>query len=439
MINNEQKNKLSPQEFDKKYETILNELKGMAKKSPEEKAARFHWMKAHLEYDQFIVDIINTSKNNACDTLKWNLEHKVSENFDADAGIATKKKKQLDFLVLVETIKQVIETYTGEEGKKDDKVSFSALVGELYKKKAWAATVEKDIEDMLGGMYPGTPEKNWHYLLRLLRDVKLLKEMEGAHKTTEELIEKVKESINYKFTKKELQIAKKMVNLNIVSFDQPVSKDGEETLQNQWADERQYVQEEVLDAEFFRELSDRFLEKWEAVEDATLKVDREILKAFFSKDLLIALKLEEIMDEAMRKEYKDLLEPNCGQWCSRKNRCPYGKNGCYIRYGMRGECEEYGDDGIYNILKTIKKLYEAILDNDYVRYAYSEPIKGLQDIYEKPLKPFKGDEKADTFRFTNATLAKALGKAKEKISKQRKDYEGGARTTLFEIFQSELY
>ncbi len=443
MGNKEHKNKLPSQEFDKKYEAILNELKGMAKGSAEERAVRFRWINTHPEYDRFIVDIINMSKNNYYDTLERRLANEVRVNIDADDGIATmekKRKKRIDPLVLMEAIKQVIENYTGEERKEGGNAPFSALVGEIYKRKAQQAAGQNDLNKK-GGFHLGTPKRDQYYILKLVKTVKQLKEKEGFLKTTEEIIEEVKTKIPHKFTKAELKVAMEMVDkLDLIrSFDQPVTRGGDNqaTMQELLEDDSQYAQEEVVDAEFCRELSDHFIDKWNEVAAATTKPSREILKAFFSKDLLIALKLE-ALDEAMRKEYKELLEPKCGQWCHKKNRCPYSrKNGCYIRYGMREGCKQNGDDEIYDILKKIKKLYEAILDNDYVRYAYSEPIKGLQDIYEKRLKPFKGDEKVGTFLFTDVILGEALGETKSKISKQKAKYEQATRTTLFQIFQSE--
>lgn len=229
----------------------------------------------------------------------------------------------------------------------------------------------------------------------------------------------------------------------VESMDKPVEDDESDYSYN-YEDKKQNIEQTLLDKETrenFIKFMPIFIEKWEG---AISKKNKELLKAFLTKNILILLKLKYLPDIKQRKEYEKLMEPMCGRWCLRsvceltgdKPATPKKPNtGCYIRYGLDNEGKETGDEEIYDILRIEGEvIYQAILKNAYTSFAYSENINDIGDLYSKKLKPFEGKNENEIFNFTDGVIGTALGIRKETVSKARKKYQKEIIPMIYESF-----
>ena len=147
-------------------------------------------------------------------------------------------------------------------------------------------------------------------------------------------------------------------------------------------------------------------ESWSLVEAGTDKQTRDLFRAFFTKEILILLKLRYAGEKVDGQ-----AEPNCRQWCPRRNRCRIRRDGCYVRY----KTEPAGNEEIYELLKPSgEKLCQRIFQKKYLECAVGKKNEQLSQIYQTVLK--------EDFRFTDAILGAALNREKTQISKGRKKY-----------------
>lgn len=104
-------------EFEQKYKETLDKLKSLSRGTEEEKEERYVWLKNRLEGETFLIDAINMGKNNALEKLQrrlQKLEEVPADTLNAESGIASRRNfESLDFLVLMEAIKEAVGDYTG--------------------------------------------------------------------------------------------------------------------------------------------------------------------------------------------------------------------------------------------------------------------------------------------------------------------------------------
>lgn len=280
---------------------------------------------------------------------------------------------------------------------------------------------------------------------------KLLYEEGNYNKTKEAIKEVISKSKKYSYTKEEIEYAIAIVDgLHIVGrLDAPLSEDdgGEMT----GYDEVKSNEDGYLDMER-QELLNAFVEnfekKWKLFIAGRGKIDCQWFKVFLSRDILIVLKLEHLNKEE-RKKYKDLLEPKCTSWCSKRGACPYitykdgkkitSRDSCYIRYEESTAAS--GDIELYEHLKKVGDIfYQSVLENTYVKKAYTEDVNNLDDLYRMKLKPRTSNTEVeeDIFLFTDTILGNAIGRDKKAVSVAKKKYEEN-RPMLFKFFESELF
>ena len=101
-------------EFQKKYETLLQNLSSMPKETKADKIERFEWMKKQREYSVFVADLMNAWRSNSYIELRKRLEKHSREGLGQDAGIVTSKKsKEIDPVLFMEATMLAIQGYTG--------------------------------------------------------------------------------------------------------------------------------------------------------------------------------------------------------------------------------------------------------------------------------------------------------------------------------------
>lgn len=470
--------------FDEKYKHIVDVLKAMPKNTLEQREERYHWVRNKKEYEQFVMDVFLAIDSYSYNKIKrrQESEYQVNDTLPPDLGIASTstkssngKKNEIDADIFMDAVKTAVETFTGVNDDKEP-ITFLRAIGEIHRCKKMKAGGENDFQRDYGGMVFPVRRERLYIVLKLKRRVEKL--CASLKKTNiEEVLYKciLEEKSFSKCTKEEIQLAKELIEgLNIVSFDKEVSDeensgDGEggETYKDKIKSEdsentyKNIETQELLET-FFHVTQNRFKETWKLIIEATGKQNRELIKSFLSKDILIALKLEALSEE-MKDIYKELLEPNCGQWCPKKERCPYLKKennfkkykrgaifeeeqaktsprrpGCFIRYGDREEIKDRGDRAIYfNLEQMGDSFYQSVLKNSYVEYAYIENVENAYDLFSKELKPAKGECKEECFRFTDEVLGNTLGKSKSAISKARAKYEQKARPMLYQLYSDE--
>lgn len=430
-------------EFDARYRELLNELKSMPRATTEEKENRFLWLNKHKKYDDFATDVLKMYRPREYEKLqkmtsKAEAGDEKKQHFDF--GIATSKGKEFDGVVLMESIKSAVEDYTGEN-KKGEAYFFLQIVGTKYKQLAQREAGKNDVGLLSSDV---APEKRYR-VIRLGRKIKDVWEHTGKEIIPEEIVEKLvkEDALEIRgITQKEFEEAIRMAyDLDIVgSLNKPINPDVDDAeLEDTISDTRNGIEaweEKEMESLFWKKFSENFLNCWKEVKESAGLKNKEILNYFLSKDILILLKLKSVSVEN-RERYKNYLEPKCGQWCHRRERCTVnvsGSNkGCYVRYGYSPDDDknETGDEEIYACLKSCRdSLYENIFDNEYTQSAYPGGVQNLDDMYKKLLKDYKAEKGNDCFEFTDAYLEKASGIAKSSLSRYRKNYENNARKRL---------
>ena len=253
--------------FDEKYKSVLDILKNMPKDMLEQRKERYEWMKMQPEYDQFIIDLMNTWKTDYYEELKKRLQNNEGQRLvnskytnDKDSieeGIASLKYRKIkDPLILVEVIKQAIENYTGVN-KAGNTFTFLQNVGLLYKQRAWKEGADNDFRKNF------TLDINKNRVCILLRLYRKIEELSIENNTVEKNLENLKKIVledkQSRYTKKEIELAEYIirqgVDFEIESLESSISGDNEygekETHKDRVKDDKDYyieVEEQDQDA-----------------------------------------------------------------------------------------------------------------------------------------------------------------------------------------------
>lgn len=437
--------------FEEKYEDVINALKEMPAGTKEERSQRWEWFRGLDVRDDFKLDLMQMIRPRKLEKIKRYLSSMPGDpgggryaEAPQDVGMARldiEWKYFLDPLVFEEALKKVVESYKiGEDG---EEISLSACMRKEYDQVGSLETGRNAINEN-SGLVLGIRDRRKYAVLSLVRHVGELMETMDREKGIDrrKKIEELVNGIGKNLSREEVREAVRLVEgIKSISLDQDetreaLEKEGQDFLSA--GDEADPYKGILLDstAERFGALVESAGTGWKEIKSASGKRDRELIKAFISKEILIAMKLEYLQTDE-RAKWKEELEPKCGQWCQRRERCAYGrKEGCYIRYGKRIPSEEAGDEELYEYLaENADKLYEFILKNDYTDYAFEESVNSLHDIYAKSLKDFKGE--GETFQFTDAVMGEALGLKPYVISRSRKQYETKTKEELYKIFYSK--
>lgn len=406
------------EKFERKYRTILDELKQMPREDQKlgKDSARWRWFRQQPYYEVMVMDLPRCLP-------------------------ALTRKNGVDSVVLMETLIECVNTFIGvnKEGKE---YTFTQSINNRYKQLAGHAASKEYLQ--MAGMTLQTRDARIPMLVKLIKEVRTVIVARGSGWNWNDLdsvLEGCLKTSKYTYSREEIREARSLIeNLNIVSVDSiPGDEDG-------------VSMEEIIPggedpAERIDEGDDRMDalgclgKQWDTVVASTFKTDRNLLKAFLSRDVLVELKLRRLSRDELSQlkrdksaDYIKELEPLCRKWCPTRNTCQLSQNyGCYIRWGRLSRTEPPGDWEVYQMLNRDGEiLYGNILNNDYVQYAYEQLPEEMYDLYANLLKDFGRGE--NTFEFTDTVMATALGLRKDTVSKGRKKYEGEVRSFIKEQF-----
>ena len=388
---------------------LLNPLKEMPCSTPEERKQRLDDFRKHPLHDRLIMELLQALKPEAYKSL-LNPQPDQARAASAIASAST-SRREVDTEVFMEAVNEAVQRYTGRK-KDETEYSFISSVKLNYQQHAGRAAGVHDYQNAQV-MLPKIPERNMSEVLKLVKDIRQLKENFGSQMSTEVLLDKIlKNADNSRICTGQMREAVINIVDNLyakVSMDMAVDEEEEHDLSEILGREDPGFQE-VEDEHAFRQLLEMILkyleESWSLVEAGTDKQTRDLFRAFFTKEILILLKLRYAGEKVGGQ-----AEPNCRQWCPRRNRCRIRRDGCYVRY----KTEPAGNEEIYELLKPSgEKLCQRIFQKKYLECAVGKKNEQLSQIYQTVLK--------EDFRFTDAILGAALNREKTQISKGRKKY-----------------
>lgn len=435
--------------FDNHYQIFIQELLSLPNATKDEKERRFIWAKNREEYDDLVLDMMKICSPNAYsrieNRLKENAQGGVRDS-GGDFDLAAKNYKNgMDPLILIESLKDVIGTYAGTNSQ-GERVLFSVCVLNRYKQISGNEVAAEVCS--IGGINVGDLNKDSRLAVsKLLRALKEYK-ANNNEKKTEEIIDILIKESKHKYTKKELlatvALYEELELCNIYSND---SEGEERTLEIEAVEfgfER--IENDKSWKEFLSELGEGIDREGKILYGYLGKVNMDILKAFLTKDILIALKLEPISkDEKGIKK-----EPGCKQWCNQRHICgqkkhetkqniyKYEDKKCYgcVRYDTIYTAAPYGNLEVFELLKDASDtLYKNLLHKEYLSAALANA--DFYDVYYNPLYPHPDvleNKEDNSFEFSDTMLAKVLHKDKGQISNSRKKYEETSRNALYQLF-----
>lgn len=416
--------------FEEEYRNVLEELAEMPKKTKEEKEECWKWFREHSEYELIVGRVMEAYDPKAFRVMARREDH---ENMKPERG------KKLDGLQFICAVQDVVKSYKGNQ-KKDGEgsVSFVACVGQKYKQRMQIENGTVNY-DSTGVPMPEVKEKRKHIVMTLARNVIELKEKTGDIRPAKEIIQEI---TTEKIKAEELEAAERIVDkLNLlIRLDQEVGEGGDtliahtedrkESIEMQMSTEIAEMTEMTgqLLAVFIRNIA----KDWRYVKCAAKKKTREWLKAFFTKDLLIELKLDmrtTLTGKEKREWGDEKVEPYCKQWCSHRSQCKLSEKekGCYVRYWD----EPAGTDEIYKILKPYGSIiFNNLLTKDYLHRAIERKPDNFYKVYANHLK--------DDFDFRDRILGEVIHKDKTAVSKARSVYEKKIKPELYKQFLDSI-
>ena len=439
------------EEFEKKYEAFLTELAVMPRGSKEERDARYAWFQARADHDDIIMEAIKVSYPKAYRKLlnPYGGSPKddiCAENAKDDVIEDGEFVEGMDPLVFTQMFQLTIQAYSGQDSH-GERVLFLACVKQNYKQSAQKESGKAVVARH--GLYLDRPERNLAQIGRLVKSVTAsgCKDLSKL----EELVEEQAAKHYFPYTKEDVRLAKELVwklSSEEGMFEAlDASVDGEDGDSGETrgdfvsgSQEEWYEGEDTTMVDFLSVLTENLEENLKVICGITGKVDRDILKAFLTKDILLELKLKAL------PEGKGNItpEPKCRQWCHRAGKCPEGKKeGCFVRYDAVRTAPPYGDEDLYRLLEPVAKpLYTQLLHPKYLDAALCH--ENFEDVYGNKLYPnaASADGVAEggqidggrCFDFSDAALARALGKDKGQISNCKKKYEREWRKALYQVF-----
>lgn len=415
--------------FEKKYENLLAELADMPKDS-DMRENRYKWFCQLEEHDNIVMEIMQGIKPDTYNKLVKSCKNDVVlEDGEYNTG--------MDDIAFLEGLREAVLEFDGVNSK-GEKVYFLQLVSWKLERASGRGRASACMRK--GGVTWGdkVPEKSLIKIGRLV--AKMQKDLNGFE-TVKEKERKLQERIlksGINCSEKEKEIACERVMLfELMSGDIPIGEDEESTYMDylQAPEQSFYEGEDSEIVIFLEELANNLETNWKMIQSCMGKVNRDILRALITKDILQALKLM----CAPEKTKSELLEPKCGQWCARRERCSFKKReGCYVRYDMLFSNPPYGSSELYGMLQPIAiPLYDKILHKKYLDVALENG--NFEDVYMNKLYPNPigkdiDDVKGRYFDFSDKTLAQALGKDKGQVSNSKKVYETAGRNVLYQMF-----
>lgn len=434
--------------FEEKYAEVIDTLKGMPVGTKEARRQRWEWFRGLEIRDDFKLDLIQVIRPHKLEKIKRYLSGMPEDKRDGhyaqppeDVGMVhrgVKLANYFDPLVFEEALKKVVESYKAGEGGKEH--SLVACMRKEYEQVGALESAKNTMNENAGIAF-GIRERRMGLILKLVSHVKNLTDVKRKEKepVTREMIEEFICGMGKDLSREEIRTAVCLVEgIKSISLDQDetrevLEKERQDLLNaGEGADPYRGIASDGIQ-DFFEALAESAESGFREIQSASGKRDRELIKAFISKEILIAMKLEYLREDD-RARWKEELEPKCGQWCRLRESCRYErKDGCYVRYGKIIPSEEAGDEEFYDCLsKNADRIYKFLVKNDYTDYAFKEKIGSLYDVYAKKLKDFKGE--GETFQFTDAVMGQALGLKPYAISRSRKQYETKIKPQLKEIF-----
>ena len=372
------------QEFEDKHKVFLEKLKHMPRTTREEKEERWNCFKEYPLRDDFYLDLMNAYWPEAYKKLLSRLnrpEQVNSEDLDMASHKHKRKDWEIDPVVFAESVKKAISGYGGEN-QKGISYNFVSCAGTIYRQEADRAGAENDLKNF-GVSDSELPRKNMPDILRFVRNVKELWERNPEMASREDAVEQILKEGRYSCTKRDVELVRKLVfhgSLS-VSLEQPAAEDGDSTLEDYLADERddfrQLLEDDDRKMPFLENFFQKIVAGWNVLESAKGKKEQETIKMFFTRDVLKVLKLD-----------------NSGK--------PY-------------EHEPAGDEEFYFSLEPYGSvLYDRIF---YARYLCRAFIEKPEDFYETYARLLRKD-----FDFSDKILTELTGKDKSTISRRRKGY-----------------
>lgn len=345
------------------------------------------------------------------------------------------------------SLNETLYEFTGMSKTTEKEYSFVAMLVKKYNQYAEIKDKSDDFEVETAGQGFGTTSKRTKTkIMKLVKQVRRMKESRNL-KTQEkimELAEEINKESSRPLSKEHLKSAVHMVMFKNDSLQKKVGDDGKTEAgdnmlyyqaENKGPKENEYLQNQsrMQEIDEFQNLFAILLGYMEKeVFQCIKKVDRDYIKIFITRLLLIELKLRKIeqfdLDE-MKKNDKDryeqimkLREKKCSSWCAKSGNCKLSGNnkGCYFRY----EQQPAGDDDIYDALqRSEKKLWEVLMHHDYLCEAFGKNPNDLYDVYQSYLK--------EGFEFTNTVIADMNGCAGGTISKQYKKFKEESMPAIY--------
>lgn len=451
------------------YQAVFEELRSMPPEKEEDaQSARWVWFKRKLcdlgIYDQLTIALMSGIAPLATDKLKKRMSGTtaVDANDEFDMVSMKNKKCSIDNLVFMDALNRTVNRYTGV-GNEGKQIAFTQHLHMKYTQLAGGQRTKNTVQKNTRGISSGISERKMRAIMKLTRkvsDIQKKNETDVIPTTPTESFDKAIEICRNEagctFTEEDIQYAKYYVQFGKSCDLYFKNSEGEEEILPIGSDADEMFDNMVNGAEG-KEIFSDFAQKWENIKAVTKLEERDMIKIFFSRDILIALKLEKMPDKLYR-DYEDDsgksckeekwkacekdIEPKCGSWCPKRKDCKYKKlnpnyRGCYIRIGrIPGETEN-GDDETYQMLSSGNgEVYDCVLKNEYVQYAFEITPENLYDVYANKLKDFRAEN--DKFEFTDAIIEKSLGLRAKSLSRKRERYETVIKPRLWELLSYPL-
>lgn len=370
---------LSGEEFDKKYQALFIQLSELPRELPDDKNSRVLFVQTHTNYSAF------------CEELAYAFQPSSMLKFVKSMG-QYDKKDSFDDLAFMEALNLTIQNYIY-----DGVDSFRRNVGKNYFGKKENYYNSESLSQQMGGMSfiseRETSESEDYIRKTMSRLAKMIRKANGLYEqnffqTEDDLREfLLKEFENGRLRKGDIPfIVKKVMGaISVSSMDIYNDNDDEnDRLLTDVRDMNEYTNgnNQKESASEYKRLISKMFQNWDILESAMRKNQKDYIKCFFTRSLLVPLKTK--LDETgKRVHYHDVPA---------------------------------GDDEIYEILKPYHtKLCWNIMHKAYVHSLYNERPDGLYKIYALYLK--------ETIKFSDVEIAECLGVGKSAISKQYGNYQ----------------